>query len=31
MLIVKASAEAIIGPLRIANWPTGSAGMLCMP
>ena len=30
-LIVKRSAAAIIGPGRMAKWPTGMPGMLCMP
>jgi hypothetical protein len=31
MSIVRLSADAMIGPGRIANWPTGMPGKLCMP
>ena len=28
---VERSLAASIGPVRMANWPTGKPGMLCMP
>src|SRR5215475_3808469 len=31
MRIVMRSAAAMIGPWRMANWPTGRPGKLCMP
>ncbi len=31
MVIVKRSAAAIMAPGRMANWPTGTPGILCMP
>ena len=30
-LITAWSLAAIIGPVRMAKWPTGKPGMLCMP
>ncbi len=31
MVMVNSSVEAMIGPLRMAKWPTGMPGILCMP
>ena len=30
-VMVNSAVAAMIGPGRIANWPTGRPGMLCMP